>query len=154
MWDNSDSFDDLVTIARFSFPYQAYLLRGRLESEGIEAFVHQEDTSSVLPYLAVTKSGICVLVKQSEKENALAIMKVIEETGTPASDLPAVIRINGNAYDLVNGICAECSSASVYLARANDLSALGVVAVLITIQLPIKLDHNYICTNCQYQWKG
>lgn len=147
-------FDDLVTIARFSFPYQAHLLRGRLESEGIEAFIQQEDNSSVLPYLAVTKSGISVLVKQSDKDAALEIMKSIEESVTPSADLPAALQIDGEVFDLVKGICPECSVPAVYLRRSGTLASTAAIAFVAIITLPIKLKHNYFCNNCQSEWEG
>lgn len=152
--DLESEFDDLAKIAQFSLPYQAHLLAGKLEAEGIEAFIQQEDSSSVLPYLAVTKSGISVLVKESQKEDALAVMKSIEDSVTPSADLPVALRIDGEIFDLVKGICPECSVPAVYLRRSGTVASTAAIAFVAIITLPIKLQHNYFCSNCQSEWEG
>lgn len=152
--ESQPEFDDLVTIARFSFAYQAHMLAGKLEAEGIRAYIPDVNHVIVDPFIANALGGIRVQVLESDKEDALKVLQALENGVTPATELHPAINIHGRTYDLVKGICPECSTASVYLARGNDLSSLGVAAAVISFQIPVKLDHNYLCSNCHYQWKG
>lgn len=147
-------FDDLVTIARFSFSYQAHLLAGNLEAEGIEAFIHGENMASVYPFLVNDNNGIRVQVRESEAEAAKAIMNRIAATAAPSADLPVAIRIDKRLYDLVNGNCQECGEASVYLARSSAETTIGAVAMIVTLSMPMRLEHNYFCHTCQAMWKA
>lgn len=146
--------DDLVTIAQFAYPYQAHLLAGNLEAEGIMAFVHGENMNSVYPFLTNLGDGIHVKVKESEKEAALAIKRRIEETATPSTELPPAINVNGNIFDLVRGNCPECGEATVYMQRADAFNSFGVAAVIVALAVPLKINANYICYSCQYNWVG
>jgi hypothetical protein len=151
---NNPESADLVTIARFMFPYQAQLFAGKLEAEGIQAYVRDVNHVIVDPFITNALGGIRVQVLRADEEDALNVLQMLEQGVTPDNELPPAINIHGRVYDLVKGICAECSTASVYLARGNDLSAVGAVAVVLTLQFPVKLDHNYFCYNCHYEWKG
>lgn len=147
-------FDDLVTIARFQFPYQAHLLAGKLETEGVMAFVQDENNMSITPFISQIHGGIRVQVKQSEEALALSIMKTLDDAATPAPEMHEAIEVDGVAYDLVKGICPECSTASVYLRRPGTLSNAAAVVFAFAVTLPFKLSHNYFCYNCHYEWKG
>ncbi len=149
-----DEFDDLVTIARFSFPYQAHLLAGRLESEGIMAFVQDENQIAINPLMVSAYGGVRVQVKMSQEIQAAEIMKVIQDSVTPSEEMHEAIDVDGKHYDLVKGICPECGVASVYLAKPSGAETTGAVAFTIAFGMPLKFDHKYFCVSCQYEWNG
>ena len=152
--EEQPEFDDLVTIARFSFPYQAHLLAGRLESEGIQAFVQDELQLQISPWMDNTLGGVRVQVKTSDEIAAHEVMKNIQDAVTPDIELHAALDIDGKIYDLVNGICPECGKAAVYLARSGNVAATGAVAFVLAFGIPIKLEHKYFCYSCHYEWNG
>lgn len=152
--EEKHTFDDLVTIARFQFPYQAHLLAGKLEAEGIMAFVQDENQISISPWMTNTLGGVRVQVRTSNEIAAAEVMKMIEDSVTPSEELHAAIDVDGKTYDLVNGICPECGNASVYLARPHGLSTTGAAAFVVTFMIPIKLQHKYFCFSCHYEWNG
>ncbi len=147
-------FDDLVTIARFSFPYQAHLLRGRLESEGIEAYVQDELQLQISPWMDNTLGGIRLQVKTSDEIAAREVMKNIDDSVTPDAELHEALDIDGKIYDLVKGVCPECSQAAIYLARSGGAAATGAIAFVLSTGIPIKLEHKYFCYSCHYEWNG
>jgi hypothetical protein len=151
---NDREFDDLVTVARFNFGYQAHLLAGKLEAEGIMAFVHDENNMSITPFISQIHGGVRVEVRQSQEAEARAIIKTLDDAVTPAPELHAALDIEGVTYDLVKGACPECSTASVYLRRPSALANAATIAFLVTVTLPIKLRHDYFCYNCHHEWKG
>jgi hypothetical protein len=65
---------DLVTVATFPDVAEAELARERLESEGVQAFVIDGQTSGVMPYLANAMGGVRVQVNPKDEEKAREIL--------------------------------------------------------------------------------
>lgn len=68
------SDDGLVTILRVSRPLDAQLARARLESEGIEVFIPDEQTATIDPLLIDAIGGVRVQVRLSQAARAKAIL--------------------------------------------------------------------------------
>lgn len=91
----------MVTVASFSFPYEAQLARAKLESEGIPAFVVDEHTINMQWLYSNAMGGVRVQVPDSCLQTALEILSqdyseaLVQEQGI---DLP---------------ICLECGSKNV-----------------------------------------
>ena len=66
----------MITIANFGTLMEAELLRLKLSSFGIEAFIPDELTASVAPHIFASKSGVRVQVLHKDLEQA---GKVINE---------------------------------------------------------------------------
>lgn len=64
----------LVTIAAFTTPLEAHMVRSLLESEGIESLVFNEQIASVHLPLATATGGVQVQVLESDAERARAIL--------------------------------------------------------------------------------
>jgi hypothetical protein len=60
---------DLKVVARFSIPYKAYIAKGRLEAEGIAAFVFGDHAPQRGP------AGIRLAVPKPQAERALQILE-------------------------------------------------------------------------------
>lgn len=67
--------DNWITIKTFTLPTEVVMLRGRLESEGIECLVLNELTTQVNPFYSNAIGGVQLQVKESDLENAIAILK-------------------------------------------------------------------------------
>jgi hypothetical protein len=65
--------DKLVKAASFLSVDEAYLAKGLLESEGIEALLFDEQ-SAVVMYTTYALGGIRLMVKQSDLERARSIL--------------------------------------------------------------------------------
>ena len=65
----------MKTIANFGTLMEAELLKLKLASCGIEAFIPDELTAGVAPHIFATRSGIRVQVGGADFENALEVMK-------------------------------------------------------------------------------
>jgi hypothetical protein len=109
---------------------------------------------SITPFISQIHGGIRVQVKQSEEAAAKDVMKVLDDAITPSVELHEALEVDGQPYDLVRGICPECGKAAVYLKRASAMSNAGVIAFVLAVSIPFKLDHDYFCYNCHYEWKG
>jgi len=65
--------EKLVKVAAFLDVNEAYLAKGLLESEGIEAFLFDEH-SAVVVYTSYTLGGLRLMVKQSDLARAKSIL--------------------------------------------------------------------------------
>ncbi len=68
------SVNDLVTVATFPDVPQAQLARERLALEGIEAFVFDEQTGAVMPYMVGSLGGIRLQVAPPDVTKAREIL--------------------------------------------------------------------------------
>jgi len=67
--------DNLITILTFTYPQELAIVRGRLESEGIECFVQDELTVQVNLLYSNAIGGIKLQVRESDAAKALEILK-------------------------------------------------------------------------------
>ncbi|WP_444912317.1 putative signal transducing protein [Microbulbifer sp. PAAF003] len=64
----------LVTVARFSFPYEAQIAKARLESEGIHAFIADEHTVNMQWLYSNAMGGIRLQVSERDLDEANKIL--------------------------------------------------------------------------------
>jgi hypothetical protein len=69
------TLDNWITIKTFTLPTEVVVLRGRLESEGIECFVQNELITQINPLYSNAIGGVQLQVKESDLQNAIAILK-------------------------------------------------------------------------------
>jgi hypothetical protein len=68
----------IVVIASYSQPTEAHLAKLKLEAEGVEAVLHDENTVAMQPlYLT---GGVQLLVRQSQAEKACEILGAINSS--------------------------------------------------------------------------
>lgn len=67
----------LITVCTFSDVTEAYIVKGRLENEGVPCYIMDENISVLRPSLALALAlgGIKLQVEASQVEKALAILK-------------------------------------------------------------------------------
>jgi hypothetical protein len=65
---------ELVTILSIQYPNQVYIIKARLESEGIECFIKDELTIQTDPFLSNAIGGIKLQVKEEDVPDALKIL--------------------------------------------------------------------------------
>jgi hypothetical protein len=68
----------LVTIARYHFPEPANLLRGRLQADGIPAFVMNAHTTQALGYLRLAHGGVRVMVPTGLEAAAREVIQALD----------------------------------------------------------------------------
>jgi hypothetical protein len=63
--------EKLITLATFSYPEQAYLVKTMLDAEGIWSMVADEAARTY----ALTSSGVRLLVRESDAQKAAQVIK-------------------------------------------------------------------------------
>lgn len=81
---------DLTTVATFTFPYEANLLKGRLETEGITCSLANENIVTVNPFYSNAVGGVQLQVRKQDQEKALAIIAETNKAGnTFSGEMPS-----------------------------------------------------------------
>lgn len=129
---------DMITIAHYTNPLEAHIARGRLESEGIEAFVADENIVWANWLLSDAVGGIQLRVAMEDSIRARRILN--EVAGLPESEAVTI--------DDTSRRCPGCGSNT--LRASTLLSRLAFLSIaLVSFPLPFtrQLQH---CRQCRH----
>jgi hypothetical protein len=65
----------LVTIARYSFPYEAHITKSKLEAMGVPAFIADEHTVNMQWLYSSAMGGVRLQVLQEQAAEAIELLK-------------------------------------------------------------------------------
>ena len=123
----------LVIIKSFDSYFSANILLTRLQSDGFECYLKDENTVTIDPLLSNAIGGIKLVARE---ENAAAIKAIL---------------LQYDAGIIQTAICPKCNHSAFELLPKKSASN-GVAAVLSILGLsnPFKKDNEYVCANCGY----
>ena len=134
-----------VTVATFWQPPPAHIARARLEAEGIDCVILDENLIATDWLFANAVGGIKLQVRASD---AAAAVRLLE--GRPPSDAAAVEAAGEPLFDGQTR-CPRCGSGEVYPVRlARRLVFLSVL--LLGAPLPIFARRSR-CASCGFEWR-
>jgi hypothetical protein len=143
---------ELVTVARFLYLYEAELLAGRLESEGVPAYIPDVMTVTVDPLIINSIGGIRVQVPSPYLEQAREIVGAMQQRSKPEPSRPKFITHEGKKMRLNNGVCMECGKAGFYITVAPFWRSLVSGVVAVGVDLPGQPKRNCYCNSCGATW--
>ena len=133
----------LVTIKTFTFPHEAYIVRGKLESEGIYTFLKDEMTVQVHNFYSNAVGGVKLQVPEEEVDRALSII------GERREEPQQVVVISKKDMKTV-GACPFCQSENIDRKRkANWLTWLPFLIVGFIFPY---YKHTHVCFDCGKEW--
>jgi len=144
--DIENNYDDegesLVNVASYRDLQDAYLVKGKLESEGIQVFLRNEHTIGIYWLYSNALGGIKLDVPESQVQQA---QNIIEEDRTE--------EITNLIFDDKidpNGKCPICNSTNTqFYDRTRKFAAISCL-----IGLPLLLfGRRYKCLDCKHVWK-
>lgn len=127
-------------VAVFQYSSEAQIFKGKLESVGIDVFLHDNFTIDSDPLLSQAVGGVKLFVRSEEYENATEILSEVHLHSV--SD-------TGKAIN-----CPNCNSEKVGLfSLARDgKSFFSFVFSFLLSALPFYTQHKYRCSNCQFEF--
>ena len=131
----------LITIATFPDALKAQIMRGRLEAEGIPAFIADEHTITNQPYLYMAYGGVRLQVAEQDRDRAQAILS----TGDSFAVEPTPEHFPDQCPNCHSGKVEETTS-------ANNPSLLTVLRNLLLSRSPQQPVRRFSCSNCGYKW--
>ncbi len=142
--------DNCRTIISFTYPHEAHLAKGYLESNGIETFMENEMTVQANNIWSNAVGGVKLLVKDTDYEQGLLLLKsvgYIKEDGTKP-DKPKVVHIS---METDKKVCPFCKSDNI--GRKKKFSAFMLpFSFIFGVIFPLyKLT--YTCFDCGKEWR-
>jgi DNA-directed RNA polymerase subunit RPC12/RpoP len=134
---------NLVTIRAYDDAISAYIAKTRLEGEGIDCYVHDENIVTLNPLYNFAVGGVKLRVDEPDKERALEILKEID--ATPHTD---------NTDKII--ACPSCGSTELYADFKSMKDAKGILAAITSFLLavfPIYYRSVYRCKKCGIEFK-
>jgi hypothetical protein len=134
----------LITVATFSQPTEAHILKGRLEAEGIPCFLGDEHIIAAQPLYSVAVGGVKLRVTEGDEEEARAMIARIQGG---MSEYILDDNIDLAAPTHTHEQLIECP-----ICESGHVTEKGFFGVVFGISLPF-VSRKYSCHACGYTWK-
>jgi rubredoxin len=139
-----------VTVTTFDNSIDAHIAKTKLESQGIDCYLFDENIVALNPYYNLTVGGIKLRVRSADQEKAVAILNEVEDT--PYTDeKDNVIK------------CPICQSEKIYhgFTSANSLRTVsGLLISVFTLMFPfvetvypLVMEKKYHCKMCDFEFE-
>lgn len=126
---------ELVTVKSFDSHIEAHLVKSKLESEGIVCFLFDENMVSINPLYSIMVGGIKLKVADTDLEEALMIMDIVQQT--------AIVNEAGEAIK-----CPQCGSVDIQSGYKSVKGTKGVLSFLVAFVLTIFPFYYKIVNKC------
>ena len=134
--------DKLITVLTVTYPHELAIIRGRLESEGIECFVQDELTVQVNPFYSNAIGGIKLQVRESNYDEAVEIL---------GHDFSSCFKSDELIEDSAIIKCPYCGSENVSKAKLSK-KAFAISILMLGFPIPF-LNKTFHCFGCGNDFK-
>jgi hypothetical protein len=135
----------LITIATYTNPLEAHIVRGRLQAEGIETWVAHEHHIWANWFLSTALGGVKLQVKPEDASRAEEILRQEQ-----AGDYEALVADSEAETAEPRPACPVCGSLDILPVRRS-----GRVSLIIVWLSALPLPYSSIsmrCRNCGHTW--
>ena len=137
----------LVTIATFEYPQHAYIIKSKLESEGIYVYLKDELTIQSDNFLSNAIGGVKLQVNKKEVLRAKELLKLFDFSVYRNTENMQEIKVS-NSKDIV---CPNCKSDNIRKSR-KIRGAVGWLLFLFMIPVPLYYN-DFHCFDCYIDFK-
>jgi uncharacterized protein with PIN domain len=124
----------LIIANSFNDYFKANIALTKLQSEGIEAMLKDENTVTIDPMLGNAIGGIKLMVKEEDIEKVLAIFKRWKEEANEVSK------------------CPKCNSSDLeWITKQTPQNILMAIVSALTASYALA-DTHYQCNNCKHKF--
>ena len=135
----------------FTFPTEAQIVKGYLESNGIRTFIKDEMTAQINNFYSNAIGGVKILVNESDYDKGIQLLKdggFLTDTNTTKS--PKIEIVKYSKPDNTT-ICPFCKSKNISRKKYPNILIVPFYFIL-GFLLPIyKLTHK--CFDCEKEWR-
>ena len=127
---------DFVLVQVYDNYVSAHIAKGRLEEEGMRCWLKDENTVTIDPILTIAVGGIKLMVEKSRSEEALGILRTID-----------------NEYKKTHP-CPKCNSLNIELVSTPRKIAnwASFIAFGFFASYAPKVDMVYHCFDCGHEY--
>jgi DNA-directed RNA polymerase subunit RPC12/RpoP len=142
--------DNWKTILTFTYPHEAHMAKGYLESEGIETLIQDEMTAQVNNFYSNAIGGVKILIKDKDYDEGLKVLQkggYINKENEKENFIIETYPVNSKTDKLK---CPYCGSENIEKAKKPNI--LSVIIVLILNAFFPIFRHYYHCFECNKNW--
>ncbi len=132
---NSSKVEE-VKLLSFSQLQQAYIIKGKLEANGIYCYLTNENTQQVAPHYSVMGVWMDLMINKEDLQSALQILC--------DGDEQKLLELQGWVF------CPKCGSTNVQ-SQFSKGKILQILAALIAV-IKSPSPQNYICNVCKHKF--
>ena len=127
-------------IANYQYSSEAYLFKGKLESEGIEVFLQNENTINTDPLLSNALGGVKLFVNSENTIKAKEILNSIPEYSVD------------DKGELL--LCPSCGYQKITMVTTiKDFKFFfAFIYGLLTLSMPLFSKQKYKCESCNFEF--
>jgi DNA-directed RNA polymerase subunit M/transcription elongation factor TFIIS len=129
--------EEFRLLKTFQNPIDANITKGLLESNGIEAFIFDENMVYVNPVLTTAIGGVKLLVRNSDYENTSLLLKEIDQD---------------NHKEELKKKCPSCGSSNIKVISKPNWGAFLIMLFSFASTPNTGNTKRYKCTNCDNDW--
>lgn len=133
----------------FTYPHEAHMVKGFLESEGIETLIQDEMTTQVDNFLSNAIGGVKLLVQKEDYELGIATLKnggYIKDENEKVEEAGIVYADNSDSKIC----CPFCKSDNIM--KNKDINILTpIIYFILGAFIPI-FKPKYKCYDCEKEW--
>ena len=132
--------ETFVTIAKFQYSTEAEIIKGRLESDGIQVFLKDNITIDTDPLVSNAIGGIKLKVLAKDEDIAREILQSIQQYSVDNEGEPIT--------------CPNCGKHRIelYSTITNFKSLMSFLIAFITGTLPFSARYQYKCEDCKTEF--
>jgi Putative prokaryotic signal transducing protein len=124
----------MVTVQSFDNYFSASIILTRLQAEGVECYLKDENTVTIDPMLSNAIGGIKLVVKE---EDAAAVIKLLRSY---------------HIEYMLSATCPECGSNSfTHIAKPKVANYLTAILTYLFAGYAVAPEYVYQCGNCGYE---
>ncbi|WP_186757200.1 putative signal transducing protein [Echinicola salinicaeni] len=128
----------LITLKTFDNSVEAHLLKTKLESEGIQTFLMDENMVTLNPLISLSVGGIKLMVPEKSMEKAIGLLNKFNQA--PVYD---------NKGKIVK--CPHCESFHIRTETSSFRDGKGILAIILSaifFVLPLYVKRYNRCLDC------
>jgi DNA-directed RNA polymerase subunit RPC12/RpoP len=129
---------EFAILKSFSNYVEAHIILGRLKEEGIDGWLKNENTTTIMPIWTTALGGIQLMVRSSQLQKASQILQTIEEERKE------------------NISCPACKSRDVEYINTmrKPVNWLSAAATFFLGDYAVMPEQRYHCFQCGKEWKN
>ena len=128
---------DFVVLKSFTNYIDAHIILGRMQEEGVDCWLNNENTTTIMPIWTTAIGGIQLMVQGEHLQKASDVLKVIEQEKKE------------------NISCPKCNSRDVEYINTirKPVNWLSAAATFFLGDYAVMPEQRYHCFKCGEEWK-
>ncbi len=127
-------------VGRYQYSSEALIYKGKLESEGIDVFIRDNNIVDSNPLYSNAVGGIKLFVKEEDLEKAQLILSEVSQYSIDENNQPIK--------------CPKCNAEQVDMVTSiKDIkSFLAFLFSVLIVFMPFYSKHKYKCQSCKFEF--